>query len=74
MPQPSRRAPQARDRAAAATSVSGRTVQTAKAIKEKAPDLAERVHARKMSVHAAAKEVARRELAPIIKTQRERDR
>jgi len=64
----------ARDEAAAATGVSGRTVQTAKAIKEKAPDLAERVHAGKMTVHAAAKEVERRELAPIVKAQVERDR
>jgi hypothetical protein len=64
----------ARDEAAAATNVSGRTIQTAKAIRAKAPDLAERVHAGKMSVHAAAKEVERRELAPIIKAQVERDR
>jgi hypothetical protein len=63
-----------RDRAAAAVGVSGRTVQTAKAIKEKAPDLAERVHAGRMSVHAAAREVQRRELAPIVKAQVERDR
>ena len=72
--QPSRRAPQARDRAAAAVGVSGRTVQTAKAIKEKAPDVAERVHAGAMSLHAAAREVQRREPAPIIKAQVERDR
>ena len=68
------RAPQARDRASAATGVSGRTVQTAKAIKENASDLAERVHAGKVSLHAAAKEVERRELAPIVKAQVERDR
>ncbi len=74
LPQPSRRAPQASDRAAAATGVSGRTVQTAKAIKERAPDLAERVHAGAMSLHAAAKQVERREMAPIIKAQVERDR
>jgi ParB-like chromosome segregation protein Spo0J len=74
LPQAPNRAPQARDRAAAATGVSGRTIQTAKAIKAKAPDLAERVHAGTMSVHAAAKEVARRELASIIKAQRELDR
>ena len=37
VPQVSHRAPQARDRAAAATGVSGRTVQTAKTIKERAP-------------------------------------
>jgi hypothetical protein len=72
--QPSRRAPQARDRAAAAVGVAGRTVQTAKAIKEKAPDVAERVHAGAMSLHAAAREVQRRELIPIIKAQVERDR
>jgi len=54
--------------------VAGRTVQAARAIKADALDLAERVHAGKMSVNAAAKEVARRELAPIIKAQREQDR
>ena len=67
LPQASHRAPQARDRAAAATGVSGRTVQTAKAIKEKAPDLADRLRAGTMSPHAATREVERRELAPIIK-------
>jgi hypothetical protein len=68
LPQPSHRAPQARDRAAAATGVAGRTVQTAKAIKAKAPDLAERVHAGTMSVHAAAKEVERREAEKVQAT------
>jgi hypothetical protein len=74
LPQPSGRAPQARDRAGAALRVSGRTIQTAKTITEKAPDLAERVNAGKMSVHAAAKEIERREMAPVIKAQVERDR
>ena len=62
------RAPQARDRAAAATGVSGRTVQAAKAVKEKAPDLAERVHAGAMSLHAAERQVKRREAEELQAT------
>jgi hypothetical protein len=64
----------ARDEAGAAAGVSGRTVQTAKKVKEKAPDLAERVNAGAMSLHAAAKEVERRELRPIVEEQARRDR
>jgi hypothetical protein len=57
-----------RDRAAAATGVSGRTVQTAKAIKEKAPDVADRLRAGKGSVHGAAKEVERRNGKPAVRS------
>ena len=54
-----------RDQAAALTHISGRTVQTAKAIKEKAPDLAEQVNVGTMSVHRADREVARRDGAAV---------
>ncbi len=73
LPQPSAKL-KSRDLAGTAVSVSGRTVQTAKTLAEKAPDLADRLRAGAMSVHAAAKEVQRRELAPIINAQVERDR
>src|SRR5437899_2364149 len=56
------------DVAHAATGVSASTVQTAKAVKEKAPDVADRLRAGKLSVHGAAREAARRESQPARRT------
>jgi hypothetical protein len=49
-----------------ATGVSGRTVQTAKALKQQAPDLAEQVDAGTMSLHKAQREAARRR-GPVVR-------
>jgi ParB-like chromosome segregation protein Spo0J len=65
LPQFSDRAPQARDQAAAAVGgVSGRSVGDAKALKEEAPDLAEKVSSRDMTLNAATKERKARKQKP----------
>jgi hypothetical protein len=54
----------ARDQAAAAVGVSGRTVQDAEYVHTHAPELSEEIKAGRMTVNAATKEVKQRESAP----------
>jgi 16S rRNA G966 N2-methylase RsmD len=51
--------PRARDQAATAAKVSGKAVQTAKKVREKAPELHEQVKAGKITVNQAARQVDR---------------
>ena len=60
---PDKRAPRARDKAAAATGAAGRSVAQAKRVKEAAPDLFEDVRSGKIALDAAHKEVKRRTAA-----------
>jgi DNA invertase Pin-like site-specific DNA recombinase len=56
LPQANERAPQARDWAAKAVGVSGKSVSDAKALKKETPDLADKVSNREMTLNGATKE------------------
>ena len=61
-------------RAAAGTGVASNRVRVAEGVKEADPDLFEQVRSGAVPLRGAVKEIERRELAPIIKAQVERDR
>jgi hypothetical protein len=61
-------------RAAEAAGVASNRVRVAQGVKKADPELFEKVHAGVVPLRGAVKEIERRELAPIIKAQVERDR